>query len=455
MSAKALEKLVIMTAKRVLIISPHFPPVNAADMQRVRMLLPFFLENGWQAVVLAVEPEQVASPLDPWLVDGLPAEVPVHRVKALGLRWSKVPGLGTLGLRAQWALGNAGDKLLASGTFDLVYFSTTVFDVLRLGPRWKRKFGVPFVLDYQDPWVNDYYREHPSVVPPGGRLKYWVISTVHRWTEPRVLRHCLGITSVSPAYPTQLDARYPWLMGVPRLVQPFPGAQRDFVRVNSSPGCNRFFNAGDGHIHWVYIGVIVEGMLPALRALFKAISTAMPSEELSRLRMYFIGTSYAPNGRATPKVLPLAIDFGLSDQVVEQCDRIPYVDALRCLTEADALLAIGSDDPGYTASKIYPYLLAHKPLLAVYHEKSSIISLIRAVGGAVCLPMSVPVGEDALAAEIVRRWLADRQYKKAALLNAAAFAPYTDQGCAKALCHFFDQCLAQKPSAPAQSKYDF
>ena len=440
-----------MAIKRVLIISPHFPPVNAADMQRVRMLLPFFIDNGWQAEVLAVGPEQVASSRDPWLCDGLPAAVPVHRVKAFGLHWSKVPGLGTLGLRALRVLGSAGDKLLGNGKFDLVYFSTTVFDVLRLGPRWKRKFDVPFVLDYQDPWVNDYYRVHPGVVPPGGRLKYAVISAIHRWTEPRVLRHCLSMTSVSPAYPEQLDARYPWFQKVPRLVQPFPGAQRDFDRVINSPGRNRFFNAGDGHIHWVYIGVVVAGMFPALRALFQATKAAMPREELSRLRMYFIGTSYAPNGQAAPQVLPLASEYGLSDQVVEQCDRIPYVDALRCLTEADALLAIGSDDPGYTASKIYPYLLARKPLLAVYHEKSSIVSLIQTVGGAVCVPMSVPIDEDALAAEIGRRWLADGQYAKTLPLDANAFAPYTDRGSAEALCNFFELCLKRERTSAAHS----
>lgn len=438
--------------RRVLIISPHFPPVNAADMQRVRMLLPFFLANGWHVEVLAVEPAQVTLPLDPWLLDGLPAEVPVHRVRVFGLHWSKVPLLGKLGLRALRQLGNAGDQLLKTTNFDLVYFSTTVFEVLWLGPRWKSKFGVPFVLDYQDPWVTNYYREHPGVVPPGGRFKYAVISVIHRWSEPRVLMHCLGITSVSSAYPAQLDVRYPWFKKVLRLVQPFPGSQRDFDRVINSPGRNRFFNASDGRIHWVYIGVVVAGMLPVLQALFKAIKTHMPGEELSRLSMYFIGTSYVPNGVAAPKVLPLAQAYGLSDHVVEQCERIPYVDTLRCLKEANALLAIGSDDPGYTASKIYPYLLARKPLLTIYHEESSINSLIREVGGAVCIPMAVPVDEDFLVAKIKQCWLVDQQYEKPVTFNEAAFAPYADQDCAQELCHFFDQCLAQVRSASAQSK---
>jgi hypothetical protein len=233
---------------------------------------------------------------------------------------------------------------------------------------------------------------------------------------------------------------------MPRLVQPFPGAQRDFDRVSSSQGCNRFFNAGDGNIHWVYIGVVNAGLYPALRDLFRAIKAAMPADEVSRLRMYFIGTSYAPRGVAAQQVLPLAAAFGLANQVVEQCERIPYVDALLCLTEADALLAIGSDDPGYTASKIYPYLLARKPLLAVYHQDSSIISLIRRVGGAVCLPMSIPVDEDALAAEIECCWLFRQQYVEALPLDAEAFAPYTDKGSALVLCSFFDKCLVDQIS---------
>lgn len=429
--------------KRVLIISPHFPPSNAPDMQRVRMLLPFLIEHDWAAEVLAVSHESVACPLDDWLVDGLPSTVPVHQVKALGLGWSRLPGLGTLGFRAMGALGKAGDKLLAKRSFDLVYFSTTVFEVHLLGPRWLKKFGVPFVMDYQDPWVNDYYRQHPNVLPPGGRLKYALASAMHRWMEPRVLRYCLGFTSVSPAYPGQLDARYPWLQNVPRLVQPFPGAQRDFERVSQSPGINQFFKADDGDMHWVYIGVVIAGMYPALRALFSAIQSNMPLADKARLRMHFIGTSYASGGRATPKVLPLAMECGLGDHVVEQTDRIPNLEALRCLLDAHALLAIGSDDPGYTASKIYPYLLARKPLLAVYHEKSSINSLLNEVGGAVCVPVAMPVNQDELAADISQRWLSAHQYTATLPLDEKAFDPYSASGAAKALCQFFDECLLQ------------
>ncbi len=425
--------------RRVLIISPHFPPTNTPDLQRVRMLLPFFRENGWNAEVLSVSPELVAAPLDPWLAEGLPLGIKVHRVKALGLGWSRIPGLGALGKRSLWSLARAGNRLLAKGGFDLVYFSTTVVEVHLLGPRWKKKFGVPFVMDYQDPWVNDYYHEHPDVVPPGGRLKYALADALHRWMEPHVLRECAGITSVSPEYPIQLVRRYNWLGGLASLVQPFPGAQRDFERLADSKITQEYFDPSDGRIHWVYVGVVIPGMLPILRALFTAITTKMPSEKLKLLSLHFIGTSYAAGSRAVPRVLPLAAEFGLAEQVHERCERIPYAQTLMCLSDADALLAIGSDDPGYTASKIYPYLLARKPLLAIYHERSSINELVRKVGGAVCIPFATPLDEDALAQSISKAWLDGEEFTKLYSLVDLAFEPYTDHGSAAALCRFLEE----------------
>src|SRR6266568_3644445 len=151
--------------RRLLIVSPHFPPTNAADMQRVRMLLPYLGEVGWECEVMAVHPQQVAAPRDPWLETGLSANIRVHRVRALGFGWGKIPGLGSLAFRALPGLRTKGDHILSERKFDLVYFSTTQFGVHSLGPRWRQTLATPFVMDYQDPWVNDYYRHHPKMTP--------------------------------------------------------------------------------------------------------------------------------------------------------------------------------------------------------------------------------------------------------------------------------------------------
>ena len=49
---------------RLLIISPHFPPINAPDMQRVRMSLPHFVDAGWEVVVLTVDDREPLAPLE-------------------------------------------------------------------------------------------------------------------------------------------------------------------------------------------------------------------------------------------------------------------------------------------------------------------------------------------------------------------------------------------------------
>ena len=411
-------------------------------MHRVRMLLPFFKENGWEVQVLAVSPEQVAAPLDPWLLALLPADVVVHRVHPVGLKWSWIPGLGTLGLRALRALARGGDRLLATSRFDLVYFSTTVFEVHLLGSHWKRKYGVPFVMDYQDPWVNGYYREHPQIEPPGGRLKYAVVDLIHKIMESAVLRQCAGITSVSPEYPKQLFQRYPWFRDTPHLVQPFPGAQQDFERLGDGPAGRRLFDPADGKLHWVYVGRGGPDMKVALRGFFMALRDHLPKKLRRRLRVHFIGTSYAPSGTGKKSMAGIADEFGLGYLVEETPDRISYEQALWSLKEADALIVPGSDDPAYTASKIYPYLLAGRPMLAIFHEESTVVDLIRKVGGAVSVSFTSNEPCEMLAERIARDWLSGGQYARTVALDERAFEPYTDRGSAVTLCQFLRQTVS-------------
>ena len=429
--------------KRVLIISPHFPPTNAADMHRVRMVLPFLRENGWDAEVVAVRPEAVAAPQDAWLTEGLPEEVKVHRVHALGLGWSRMPGLGTLGWRALPGTKRAGDGLLRSGKFDLVYFSSTQWPVHLAGPRWKRDHHVPFAMDYQDPWINDYYREHPEVVPPGGRWRYALSERLAKWCEPRVLRECAGFTAVSEAYPRQLSQRYGWAERIPSIVLPFPGAQRDFDRVRSRPVGQKRFDPHDGRIHWVYVGRGGQDMAPAARMLFAALREYLRTDkELARsLMLHFIGTSYAAAGKGHASIAPLAREYGLGEMVSEVPERIPYSEALQCMLDASAVLALCSNDASYTASKIYPCLLAGKPLLVICREESGVAKLIENVGGGVCVTFDASGDESSAADLLRRRWLESEASRRSDPLDVVKFHPFTDRGSAQELCAWWSKIL--------------
>jgi hypothetical protein len=80
----------------------------------------------------------------------------------------------------------------------------------------------------------------------------------------------------------------------------------------------------------------------------------------------------------------------VADYVREQPARVPYFTGLQLLRDAQALVLPGSDDPQYTASKLYPYILARKPLLAVFHERSSVVEVLRQTRAGVCATFPAP-----------------------------------------------------------------
>jgi hypothetical protein len=74
--------------------------------------------------------------------------------------------------------------------------------------------------------------------------------------------------------------------------------------------------------------------------------------------------------------MPVAEELGL-ECVSEMPARIDYLDALTVQLHADAVLMMGSSERHYTASKLYSGLLAKRPVLAVYHEASSVTHILR------------------------------------------------------------------------------
>src|SRR4051812_32027869 len=101
--------------KKVLIISPHFPPSNAADMHRTRISLPFYKEFGWEAEVVCVEDSQSGIPKDSLLAQSVPPDTIIHFVNALDKTWTAKFGLGSLALRSMWFYKKKVDSLLKSG----------------------------------------------------------------------------------------------------------------------------------------------------------------------------------------------------------------------------------------------------------------------------------------------------------------------------------------------------
>lgn len=415
----------------------------------MRQSLPYLREMGWEPTVLAVAPEYCAAPEDPWLVQTVPEDVRVERVRALPLEATSRLGLGSLDVRAFPFLARAGSRLLATGAFDLVYFSTTAFSLMPLGRYWQRRFGVPFVLDIQDPWLSDYYERPGAPEPPGGRFKYSLSKQLARFLEPWTIPSAAHIITVSPSYPVQLRQRYPEVEPERFTVLPFGAPNNDFAALEASPVAQRVFDPGDGRQHWAYVGAAGPIMEFSLRALFLALRAwrdAAP-EVVERLVLHFVGTDYAPGARARKSVQPIADACGVGDLVEELPRRISYAEALQCLLDADALLMPGSDSAGYTASKLYPYVLAEKPLLAVFHEESSVVSILRATRAGVVVPFGPADTAEGVAGRIRTAWMESGAWAERPATDWAAFEPYTAREMTRRQVEVFDRVVAEREGA--------
>lgn len=429
---------------RVLIVSPHFPPINAPDHQRVRMSLPYLEEFGWEAHILTVRPEYVEGVIDPLLAQTIPQHTPVIYTRALPVKQTRRFGLGSLGLRSYPYLLRAGDRLLSQNKFDLVYFSTTIFNSMALGYRWYCRFGVPYVLDFQDPWLGDYYKQPGSPVPPGGRLKYKFSQLQAKLLEPRAMKKVNHIISVSPAYPNSLQKRYPYLQKEQFTVLPFGASEPDFELLPSLNIQQKIFDSNDGKRHWVYVGRGGDDMALALRILFLGIQSQRQQnpEAWRSIQLHFIGTSYAPGNKATKTIEPIAKEFGIADIVTEHPHRIPYFEALQVLVDSDAILMIGSDDPSYTASKLYPCVLACKPILAVFNDQSSVINILQQcnAGKAITFASHSQPKDLLLSMTTQLRWLLSIPKGYQPDTNWLAFQPYTAREMTRKQCAVFNQC---------------
>ena len=190
-----------------------------------------------------------------------------------------------------------------------------------------------------------------------------------------------------------------------------------------------------------------------MRTLFRALAKLASERPLlaERIRINFIGTSNQPSHVTHTPVRDLASAEGVGGLVFEMPRRVPFLEALSVLARSAGLLLIGSDEPHYTASKIYPALMSGRPYLSLFHRASSAHYILSAAGGgfSFCfdtaeeLDRLVPV----LAAALTRLATAPGDLGRA---DPTAYAPYTADAVAGRFAFIFDQ-LSREAMRSAQN----
>jgi len=442
--------------KRILIVSPHFPPVNAPDCQRVRMSLPYYRQHGWDPVVLAVDPRHRADWHDSSLLPSLPTDVPVHYCDAFAREVTRWIGINNLGLRCVAQLNRAAIPLFKRERFDLVFFTTTQYLVTPLGRLWQRRYGVPYVVDLQDPWRSDYYERPGAPRPPGG-WKYQFARFTAWLFEENTFYDAAGLMSVSPHYFSELQRRYAERTLPPHAVIPFGAPQADFDYLRTAPTTPLSIELPADKFNWIVTGSLGPSFSHALRVLFSGLHQLRQSapELAARIRIHLIGTSYADPSRATKSAQHLAEAYDVGDLVYEMPQRVGYLESLRLMQAADGLLLLGTDDLAYSPSKLYPYYLAERPMLALAHDGSLLQRLLERLQCARVVTLMRPGHEIQPAREVAAIFRASATAERAALHSPRCDGWFAETLTAAALarrqCDLFDVALARSTDVPAKS----
>jgi hypothetical protein len=215
--------------------------------------------------------------------------------------------------------------------------------------------------------------------------------------EPFAMRRVDGIVTVSPAYSATLRGRYSWIDESMCATIPFGVSAADFEAAAKLAAPGGFFDRHDGRLHGVAVGRGGRDMSAAARLLVRAFQE-IPSSGGQDVHLTFVGTDYNSR-KPQATIAPVAASLGAPDLVTEFPARVPFLGALRLLADADFTIILGSDDAAYSPSKVYPDLAARRPFVAVLHEASPVIDLLRQAGTGVVATYS---NRDGSAVDVAR-----------------------------------------------------
>jgi len=410
--------------KRVVLVAPQFPPCNLAAVHRNRFLAVHLPKFGWRPHVLTVDPSYYEESLDWELARLVPPSVRVTRTRALPTR--PIRPVGDVSIRALPWLFAALDRIVRAERPDLVCLSIPPNYSAILGPLVRLRHGIPYVVDYQDPW------NHPW---PGCQVRFskaWWAYQIGRGLERPVLRYASLLTGAGAGYYAHALERAPWLDARHCVAAPIGAEASDFQFLDDHPRPPTLFDHADGARHVVYAGALLPRAFSTLEALFAALRL---NQDQPRLRMHFIGTGGA--------VRRYADRCGMRDRVFEHPARIPYLDVLNHLKHAHAVLVMGSDEPHYTPSKVFQAVLARRPVVGLLHGESSGATILRQANAGPLVTFNAQRPASTRVADIAEALSCATQGATYSpeQVNWGAFAGYSAEAMTRQLASGFDAAL--------------
>lgn len=342
-----------------------FPPAGGGGVYRPLAFVKYLARLSWKVTVVTPLPGEF------WISDpGLGSQIPdtvrvVRTISLSGLRLLRAVGKkrpGVLSRRPSGAfelLRRLGEWVLVPDTyvgwipfavrsaarlcrgerFDALY-STSPPDSTHLAARRiARRFRVPWVADFRDPWISLYLRDPPT--------------QLHRVLHRRMERAVMGADRV---------------LVTTRWHEELIGAACPGTRVERIPNGYddedwRAYDTADrpaGRFTVVHCGMLTLGRSsrPFLDGLSRLVRRS--PDVADEIRVVFIGARESANEMWVSR-------YGLGE-IVSFEDNLPHGECVRRELGCHVLLLLKHDDEHYRGlvpGKLYEYIGARRPILAV------------------------------------------------------------------------------------------
>jgi len=409
--------------KNVLILYPHWPPSNLVGVHRVRLIANNLAQHGWHPIVLTVHEDHYEEPGSPESIQLVHDSVEVIKVSARP-PWSIFGKrlVGDIGLRAYRTLREKALELCREREVDFVWISMPSWYPSLLGSTILKQTGVPFAIDYQDPWVQSI----PERTSPYGRAA-WTQRFAHI-LEPRAIRHASLITGINrPYFQGALDRNPTLEVHTAEFQLGFDVADHTIDHPTQPPW-------PDEKLVALYPGAFLPLSEPFHRAVLTALKAldlcgALPDEAI----LVYIGT-----GRPDRPIQTLAEELEIAHRVMEFPDRMAFLEIQQILREVHGCMVIGSPEPHYSASKVFQSILSGRPIFSFLHRESEARDILKA-----CQADAFSVGytpdhnvQEALESAMKRFWACTEWGPK-----TDALEPHSASHAAATLAQAFNHCL--------------
>ena len=390
---------------RALIVSYYFPPAGGGGVQRVLKLCKHLPAFGWDVDVLAPDdPKWVAH--DPGLAAEIPPATVVHRARYRGPSDERPVAdvlAGARGLsgavtrariygrrlllpdpRVVWVpdAARAASRIVRDRSADVVLTSSPPSSAHMVGSLVARRTGVPWVADMRDSWLANPHRRYEA---RSVRVKRAVLETMARRTFARAS----AMTTVTDAIAEEARA----------LAR--PGTPTTVI----SNGCDFDEFAGLEHTPSDRLRILHAGFFfgkrtprPFLEALHRLLADRPELRNVIEAR--FVG-GFRTADREWAETLGLGGTLRIDGF-------LPHDRALAAMKSADALLLLiprsGGLGTSVLSGKLFEYLAAERPVLALVPPEGIAADLLRSTGLArIADPDDVP-GIRAQIEDLVEAW---------------------------------------------------